>query len=85
MPETAVVVDIQDGRFNNFSDNVIKLSDDETKWTGLLASENNRGMFSGPEKLPGLNGPRPTFVAGELGIRCCFLGNLHEKSEVLVT
>ena len=45
MPETAVVVDIQDGRFNNFIDNVIKLSDDETKWTGLLASKNNRAMF----------------------------------------
>ena len=54
-PETAVVVDIQHGRFKNFTDNVIKLSDDETKWTGLLASENNRAMFSGPEKLPGLN------------------------------
>lgn len=45
MPETAVVVDIQDGRFNNFIDNVIKLSDDETKWTGLLASKNKRAMF----------------------------------------
>ena len=45
MPETADVVDIQDGRFNNFTDNVIKLSDDETKWTGLLASKNNRAMF----------------------------------------
>ena len=44
MPETAVVVDIQDGRFNNFIHNVIKLSD-ETKWTGLLASKNNRSMF----------------------------------------
>ena len=59
MPETAVVVDIQDGRFNNFTDNVIKLSDDETKWTGLPASENNHGMFSGPKKLPGLKRQSP--------------------------
>ena len=36
--QKAVVVYIQVECFNSFADTLIKLSDNKTKWTGLLAS-----------------------------------------------
>ena len=48
--------------FNSFVSNMIKLSDNETKWSSLLASTRafipyiSIGIFDfGPEKLPGLS------------------------------
>ena len=49
---------MQDGGFNSFASNVIKLSVNETNWSSLLAR--SRAFRFGPEKLPGLsrNGPQ---------------------------
>ena len=62
----AVVVYMQERGFNSFASNVIKLSDNETKWCSLLARTRalipyiSIGIFDcGPEKLPGLSRNRP--------------------------
>ena len=54
---------MQERGFNSFASDVIKLSDNETKWSSLLAQ--TRALIPyisidfGPEKLPGLSRNRP--------------------------
>ena len=66
---------MQDGGFNSFASNVIKLSVNETKWSSLLARTRALILFIsiwifdfGPEKLPGLssNGPLVRFSVCQL-------------------